>query len=89
MRMYIKRGRFGEFVEECIDSENKRRSEEAEKENEQKLWLMYVHSRADKSFNDWKAEVLKPAAQHKGSRDENMTDEDITDIINGLFSEGK
>ena len=87
--MYIKRRRFGEFVEECIESENKRRLKETEKEDEQKLWLMYVHSRPDKSFNDWKAEILKPTAEHKGGRDENMTDDDIADIINDLFSEGK
>ena len=89
MHVYIKRRRFGEFVEECIESENRRRIEEAEKADEQKLWMMYVHCRPDKSFKDWKAEVLKPAAEQKGSRDENMTDEDITKLINGLFSEGK
>ena len=87
--MYIKRGRFGEFVDECIESEFRRKQEEEEKEDEQKLWLMYVHCRTDKSFKDWKAEVLKPAPEHKGGRDEDMTDEDITKLINGLFSEGK
>ena len=89
MRMYIKRGRFGEFVDECIAAENQRILEEADKENEQKLWLMYVHSRTDKSFNDWKAEVLKPAPKKKGGRDEDMTDEDIMNLINGLFPERK
>ena len=87
MNLYFEQGRFGEFVSNVIEKENQRKQEEAEKEDEQKLWMMYVHSRTDKSFVDWKAEVLKPA--HKGGRDANMTDEDITDIINGLFSEGK
>lgn len=88
MNTYIKRGRFEEFVTNIIRLENNRRKEQAEKDEEQKLWSMYIHSMSDKSFNDWKAGVLPQnnAVRSSGSSgDENMTDEDIINIVNDLF----
>ena len=38
MKLYINQGRFGEFVEGIIGLENKRRKENNEKENDDKLW---------------------------------------------------
>lgn len=58
MRSYIKRGRFGEFVENIINAEYERKREEAEKEEEHKWWTLYVHSMSDKSFIEWKKEVI-------------------------------
>ena len=57
MKLYIDNGRFGEFVFELVSAENKRRKEEAQKAEEQKMWELYLHSFSDKSFIDWKAEV--------------------------------
>ena len=88
MNTYIKRGRFGEFVTNIIRLENNRRKEQAEKDEEHKLWSMYIHSMSDKSFDDWKAGVFpqnKEVRSSGSSGDENMTDEDIINIVNDLF----
>lgn len=58
MQSYIKRGRFGEFVENIINADYERKREEAEKEEEHKWWTLYVHSMSDKSFTEWKKEVI-------------------------------
>ena len=57
MHIYIENGRFGEFVTEIIDMENKRRNEETEKEDDNKLWLAYILSMSNKPFNEWKKEL--------------------------------
>ncbi len=82
MNTYIENGRFGEFVEEILEMEYKRKKEAADKENDQKLWTMYIHSEArmEMSFNEWKAKVLssvpKKAEVRKGT-DADMTEADI------------
>lgn len=77
-------GRFGEFVQEIISSENKRLKDEAQKEEDRKMWELYLHSASDKSFRDWKAEV---AGRNKkvGKRDADLTNDDVDAIINRLF----
>lgn len=57
MNLYIEQGRFGEFVQEIILMDSRRKQEEAEKEDNQKMWDLYLHSMSDKSFNDWKKEL--------------------------------
>lgn len=86
MRPYIEQGRFGEFVTEIITAENKRRKEQADKEDEEKLWTAYVHSYSDKTFNEWKADILRPASvSGTGKRDEDMTKADIDALMKRLF----
>ena len=85
--IYVKQRRFGEFVGNIINKENQRRQEEVEKENDQKLWMMYVHSMTDKSFSDWKAEVLQSSGTASVGKDADLTDSDIEKIINKLFPE--
>lgn len=58
MRLYTEQGRFGEFVTEILKMDQKRKTEAAKKEDEQKLWEIYLHSTAEKSFNDWKKDIL-------------------------------
>lgn len=90
MRLYIEQGRFGEFVTEIISAENKRRKEQAEKEDEEKLWAAYIHSFSDKSFSDWKSEILRPAGRARErdkKRDEDMTKADIDNLMKRLFKE--
>lgn len=54
--MYINNGRFGEFVTEVLAMNKKRKDEEAEKENDNKLWTAYLLGGAkDQTFNEWKA----------------------------------
>lgn len=85
--MYINRGRFGEFVNSVIDAENQRKAESAEKENDWKLWTMYVHSMADESFNDWKRRVLSSAsAKQNKTGDETLTEDGIQAILDKLFT---
>lgn len=89
MRLYIDQGRFGEWVGEIIAAENKRRKEQAEKEDEEKLWNMYVHSYSDLSFMEWKAEVLRPVEPERPARprkrDDDMTKADIDNLLKRLF----
>lgn len=84
LRLYMDDGRFGEFVYEIISSENKRKQDEAEKEEDRKLWELYLHSASDKSFLDWKKEVVgrkKTTAKH----DADLTNDDVDTIIKRLF----
>ena len=81
MRLYIDQGRFGEFVEEILEMEQKRKQEKVAKEDEQKLWEMYLHSMSDKSYIDWKKEVL---SNNSGNKDHQkpvlaMSDEQVED----------
>lgn len=81
MRLYIENGRFGEFVENIISIDNKRKIEEAEAENEKKFWDMYIHSFSDKSFNDWKAEVIKNSNNKKQPESLSMSSDQVDDVI--------
>lgn len=88
MRPYIEQGRFGEWVTEIIKAENKRRKEQSEKADDEMLWSAYIHSFSDKSYVDWKAEVLKPASSEStGKKDDDMTKADIDALMNLLFKE--
>lgn len=90
IRLYIEQGRFGEFVTEIISAENKRRKEQAEKEDEEKLWAAYIHSYSDKSYSDWKSEIMRPASRERErskKRDEDMTKADIDNLMKRLFKE--
>lgn len=59
MRLYIEQGRFGEFVAEIIEIEYKRKQEEREKEEDNKLWTAYLMSMSKESFHDWKGGLKK------------------------------
>lgn len=87
MRIYIDQGRFGEFVSEVITSENARRKELAEKEDDDRLWIAFVHSGSDKSFAAWKSEIVKHSEeiQRQGESDLNITDDAIAEIYGRLF----
>ena len=86
MNMYINQGRFGKFVEGFLEAEYERRKAEAEKDENWKLWVMYVHSFSDKSFVDWKRDALKNASNtRKKNRDDELTDDGIQSIVNKLF----
>ena len=87
MNMYINQGRFGKFVTGFLEAEYDRRKEDAEKDEEWKLWIMYVHSYSEKSFGEWKSEVIKNAKtdRRKANKDYELTDDGIQDIVSGLF----
>lgn len=76
MHLYIEQGRFGEFVEGILELDSKRKREEAEKENEHKLWTMYVHSMSDKSFIEWKKEAMENSKK-KEPESYSMTSEQV------------
>ena len=82
---YIDQGRFGEFVFNFLRIEEERKQAERKKEDEQHLWMMYVHSWSDKSFEDWKSEALQSTKEPKKGKDEDLTDSDIEGIIDDLF----
>lgn len=79
MRLYINQGRFGEFVAEILEMDQKRKQEETEKDNEQKMWEMYLHSMADKSFNDWKKDILSNSNSNQKPASLSMNDDQVED----------
>lgn len=76
MHLYIEQGRFDEFVEGILDLDFKRKKEEAEKEEEHKLWTMYIHSMSDKSFIEWKKEAFERSKQNN-PKSYSMTNEQV------------
>ena len=86
MNMYINRGRFGTFVEGFLKAEYERRKQEAEKNNEWMMWVAYIHSYSDKSFNDWKKQFTSgKGTTAKANSDANLDDEGIQRIMNKTF----
>lgn len=75
MRLYIDQGRFGEFVTEILQMDFKRKQEEAKKEDDNRLWSAYIRSMSEKSFNEWKKDLLV----QKKPEDYSMTDEQVAD----------
>lgn len=88
MNGYINRGRFGEFVSSFLEAEYERRKEEVEKDDDLKLWIMYVHTAENETFTDWKNRALKVSAEkgkRKANGDAELTDEGINAIVDELF----
>lgn len=84
MNKYINQGRFWEFVSGFLESESERKKQEFEKDKEMKLWIAYIHSRSEKTFLEWKNQVLEKGKDAK-SGDENLDDEGIMSIMHNLF----
>ena len=78
MKLYIDQGRFGEFVEEIINLENKRKKEQQEKEDDDKLWQAYIRSMSEQSFIEWK-KGLK-AESKKQPETLSMTNERVANV---------
>lgn len=76
MKLYINQGRFGEFVEEILAMDKKRKDEEAEKDNDNKLWTAYLLGGAkDMTFNEWKSGLTQK--QETKPESYAMTDEQV------------
>ncbi len=91
VKSYIRRRRFGEFVNGFLRAETDRRKEEAEKNN---LWLDYigyVHSYTEKSFDDWRADLIATATTKKkkaAGADSELDDAGIDAIMKKVFRNG-
>ena len=87
MNIYINQGRFGKFVTGFLEAEYERRKAEAEKDEDWKLWMMYINSYSDKTFGEWKSSVLKTASTstQKPNKDYELTDDGIQSIVSRLF----
>ncbi len=84
--MYINQGRFGKFVTGFLESEYERRKEEAEKDYDWKLWMMFINSASDKSFGEWKKDIQKNASDKtRRTKDDDLTDDGIQSIVGKLF----
>ena len=80
MKIYINQGRFGEFVSEIARMRNEQKKEEAEKEENNRLWTAYLLSGSDKPFLTWKDELtIQPEPQEtvKKSNSLSMTDSEV------------
>ena len=86
MNRYINQGRFGKFVTGFLEAEYERRKEEAEKDLEWKLWVMYINSASDMSFGEWKESVQKNASNKmRKNKDDDLNDDGIMSIVHNLF----
>lgn len=85
--MYINRKQFGHFVAKLLETKRKEEVDKLEKDNDWKLWVMYTRLCPDKSFPDWKAEVMTQPAQKYSGSDTDLDDEGIMNILDGLFTE--
>lgn len=87
---YINQGRFGAFVQGFMEAEMERRKQEAERDEEWKLWMAYIRILPDKSFDEWKKQITQPSSTKKGGKsDADLTDDDIKGIIDSLFADPK
>ena len=86
MNMYINQGRFGKFVSGFLEAEYERRKEADEKDFDWKLWMMYINSMTDKSYGEWKDDVLKDTSDRtRKTKDDDLTDDGIKTIMDKLF----
>lgn len=86
MNRYINQGRFGKFVTGFLEAEYERRKEEAERDYEWKLWMMYINSMTDMSYGEWKDKVQKNASDKiRKNKDDDLTDDGIKTIMSKLF----
>ena len=85
MNSYINRGQFGTFVEGFLNAEYERRKQEAEKNNEWMLWVAYIHSYSNESYNDWKKHHCGSDSTTKKNNAAELTDEGISKILNRMF----
>ncbi len=89
MVRYINQRRFGAFVQGFMEAEYERRKQEAEKENEWKLWVAYVHSYSDKTYDEWKKQIFGTSTTKPRKSDDGLTDDDIMSIIDAAFADPK
>lgn len=91
---YIDNGRFGEFVTKFLELENERRREKQEHDEDWQLWVMYTRlypTYTQDTFIKWKAGLQtvpekQAGSSRGGSSDADLTEEDIQNIINNVFS---
>ena len=76
----LKTGRLYDFVKHVV----KRKNEEAEKEEDNKLWLAYLSSNSGKTFATWKKEIIngsqvaeKRPQQHQGISNLSMSNAEV------------
>lgn len=87
MSTYINRGRFGDFIKGFLQAENDRKKAEAERDEELKEWIAYVHSYSEKSFDDWKADLMGGGTKtgKKTGGDYDLDEKRTQEIIGKLF----
>ena len=84
--MSINRGRFGTNVAGFLKSEYERKKEETEKNNDWMLWVAYIHSYSNKSFNEWKKQFAGgKSTTAKANRDADLDETAANKIIDSLL----
>lgn len=87
--LYINQGRFGTFVSGFLEAEQKRKQEEQDKFDDMRLWIAYVHSHAEISFDAWKNSLAQKSGANKPNAKRNgdleLDERGMESIINNLF----
>ena len=83
---YIKQGRFDTFVHGFLTAHFERERKEAERENEWMMWTAFIHSYSDKTYGEWKKDFT---GANKATKDKELTDDGIKNILNKLFKQGE
>lgn len=95
LKLYINNGRFGEFVTEFLQLEAKQKQERIDKEVEDKLWSLYVHSFTDEPYGTWRKKfslhtVRKPVKKASGAvvtREDILNNKRVQRLLNGLYEQ--
>lgn len=85
MGTYIEQGRFGEFVANILEMDTKWKKETAQKDEDNKLWLAYIHSMTDQSFQDWKKGLMQnqePVSYSMSDKQVNAVKQQARGILN-------
>lgn len=76
MNAYIAQGRFGEFVTGVLETDRQRKIEAVQKMEDDRLWLAYILSMTDKTYRDWKEDLLQGKQQESYA----MTDRQVDTV---------
>lgn len=87
MNTYIVQGRFGEFVAKIFEMDVARKKEAVRREDDNMLWQAYIHSVTDKTFQEWKDELIQgkePVSYGMSDRQVNVVKRQTREILNRM-----
>lgn len=86
MRLYINQGRFGELVENVLHMEQERKRQNAEQQEDWKLWFAYLTGMHEESFEEWKKSLKKTMAGNTRTGDMELSESGIKKILDDCFN---
>lgn len=86
MRHFISLGCFDRFVSDVINKKRKQEEDKIKQDDDLKMWIAWCHSGSDQPYSDWKSQYYTGGhPKEKRAGDENLTEDQIIDIVNKTF----